>query len=119
METDTLFQFASKGTKAQAEVNKLCRTNDPETSKVAAEKMVESGKLNHQEKEILDKIQSIPGSAMKSFDFTTKDIALRMLNYPYHKAYDICRKRFSGLRDKGKIETTGDVRESCRVWRLV
>lgn len=111
----------------------LARTTDPQTSKDAAKKMVSTGALSRQEKMILDTIGSIPGSAMKSFDFTTKDIAARMQSiYPCHKAYDICRKRFSGLQDKGKIEpiiregiltitgrTVYERRDGCRVWRLL
>ena len=115
----------------------LARTNDPQTSKDAAEKMVKSGELSRQEKEVL----YIIGIWYSDSDFTTKDIARKMLGYPYHKAYDICRKRFSGLRDKGKIEPISKTvmlfgkphkvkstktnklvyrrRDGCRVWRLL
>lgn len=115
MNQPTLFEFAAAGMKAQAEVNRLCRTNDPQTSKNAAEKMVKSGELNRQEKEILYIIETW----FSGKDFTTKDVAVKMLGYPYHKAYDICRKRFSGLHDKFKITLTGGRRDHCQVWKLL
>jgi len=104
----------------------LARSNDPETSKVAAVKMVESGTLNRQENEIFFVIDTL----YTGNDFTTKDIAALMLGYPYYKAYDICRKRFSGLERKGKIEPIirgvilgtrkiiYERRDGCRCWRL-
>jgi len=137
METDTLFQFAVRGMKAQAAVNKLCRTENPQTSKDAAKRMVESGELNRQEKEVYDLM--IRYDKYQSNGFTTKNIAAYMNYRPYYKAYDICRKRFSGLERKGKIELvqTGvkvinpeqvpslrivkpvyKRRDGCRVWRL-
>ena len=93
----------------------LVRAKDPETSHKAAEKMVISGALNKQEKEVYDAISRY---AIMFPDFTTKDIALAMLSMPYYKAYDICRRRFSGLERNDKIELTGDRRDECRVWRL-
>lgn len=93
----------------------LARTNNPQTSKDAAEKMVKSGALSRQEKEVLYIIEIWHSDS----DFTTKDIAVKMLGYPYYKAYDICRKRFSGLFNKFKIVLTGERRDSCRVWRLL
>jgi len=113
----------------------LARSNDPETSKAAAVKMVESGALNRQENEIFFVIDTL----YTGNDFTTKDIAALMLGYPYYKAYVICGKRFSDLERKGKIELiqTGvkvtytksipslriekpiyKRRDGCRVWRL-
>ena len=94
----------------------LARKENPQTSKDAAEKMVKSGALNRQENEVFDVIKKY------GLDFTTKDIARSVwwhTEMPYDKAYDICRKRFSGLQMKGKIELTGDRRDGCRVWRLV
>ena len=94
---------------------RLARAKDPETSHEAAEKMVVSGALNKQEQEVYDAILRY---AIMFPDFTTKDIAIVMLSMPYWKAYDICRRRFSGLERNGKIELTGDQRDGCRVWRL-
>ena len=108
MDAHNLFQYQGCSTA-------LARKNGPQTSKDAAEKMVESGELNRQEKEVLYIIETWHSDS----NFTTKDIAVKMLGYPYYKAYDICRKRFSGLRAKGKIERTGKRRDGCCVERLV
>jgi len=106
----------------------LARKDSPQTSKDAAKRMVESGELSRQEQQIYDAILK---SAKK--DFTTKNIAAWMFNFTsYDKAYDICRKRFSGLQMKGKIELVkvkknitdctfiyvDKRRDGCRVWRL-
>jgi hypothetical protein len=102
----------------------LARTNDPQTSKDAAKRMVDSGELNHQEEYIYDEIVGFV-TRRQSFhlpdDFTTKDIARRMEDtaMSYDKAYEICRRRFSGLFNKFKICLTGDRRDGCRVWRLL
>ena len=100
----------------------LARTNSPQTSKDAAEKMVESGELSRQEKMIYEAIQDYQHS---NDDFTTKDIAkfmessMYIWHEDYHKAYEICRRRFSGLFNKSKIILTGERRNGCRVWRLL
>ena len=108
-------------------VKTLARSNNPQTSKDAAEKMVKSGELSRQEKMVYDAILGCVHNHTKK-DFTTKDIAawlnwLSIHNYFYDKAYDICRKRFSGLERKGKIEIVWERcdykrRDGCRVWRL-
>ena len=96
----------------------LARTNDPQTSKDAAENIVKSGALNRQENNVyyvIIRYNKILG------DFTTKDIAVWMAGFfhlPYDKAYDICRKRFSGLENKGKIELAGGRHDGCRIWKL-
>ena len=108
----------------------LARDKDPITSHKAAEKMVVSGALSRQEQEVYDAISRY---AIMFPDFTTKDIAIVMLSMPYFKAYDICRKRFSGLKNKGKIKVVqykyrntewtfiykDKQRDGCRVWRLI
>lgn len=98
----------------------LCHKNDPQTSYDAAERMIKSGALGRQEQEVYGAIRTTPGSAMQSFDFTTKDIALQMSDesFPYWKCYDTCRRRFSGLHNKGKIERTGEKRDGCMIWKL-
>jgi len=113
-----------KDSKARA----LARTGDPQTSKDAAEKMVKSGELNRQEKMVYDHIELWLFSG-KNKDFTTKNIASE-IPMPYHKAYDICRRRFSDLEMKDKIELVYGLiakpgldrivkrRDGCRVWRL-
>ena len=133
MNTDTLFELGvnvSKGLRDDDEdiACALSRRDNPQTSRDAAEKMVKSGELNRQEEMVYN---AIIHYAKTHKDFTTKDIARYWWSSIYYNAYDICRNRFSGLRDKGKIETilidinqkTGKGiykrRDGCRVWRLV
>lgn len=126
---NTLFQLGVNLSKGVRDEDKdiarvLARKDNPQTSKDAAEKIVKSGELNRQEDEVFYIIKLYSPST-----FTTKDIAVRMLGYPYYKAYDICRKRFSGLRNKGKIKLVYEDkgkpinrivkrRDGCRIWRL-
>jgi len=109
----------------------LAHKDSPETSKDAAKRMVESGALARQEKWVYERIKKY-----RNDDFTTKDIAALAweVGVEYHKAYDLCRKRFSGLERKGKIELVYEIvphpkilnmklkrpkqRDGCRVWRL-
>ena len=98
----------------------LARKENPQTSKEAAVKMVKSGALNRQEEMVYNAIKNYSSHVvtLKEYeDFTTKDI-VRWLCGNLYKAYDICRKRFSGLENKGKIELTGGRRDGCQVWRL-
>lgn len=110
---DTLFEFAVKGMKAQAEVNKLCHRNGPVTSREAAEKMVQSGALNNQEETVLRAIKLFLSHFPYKKDFTAKDLRIEYLDYY------IAQRRLSGLRNKGKIERTGQKRDGCCVWRLI
>jgi hypothetical protein len=99
----------------------LARDTDPITSHEAADKMVKSGALNKQEKLVYNTIDYfIKSYAILSLplNFTTKEIATWMMFGDYWHAYDICKKRFSGLHYKGKIERTGEKRDGCCVWRL-
>jgi len=107
----------------------LARKDNPKTSKDAAKKMVESGALNRQEEMVCNAIIRFHWNK-SHIDFTTKDIANNMSYMSYDKAYDICRKRFSDLEMKGKIELIWigydddkskhiyKRRDGCRVWRL-
>ena len=121
----------------------LSRDTDVITSDEAAEKMIKSGALNKQEALVYQAITNyinyhkLFDSVIHSdsYTFTTKEIARQMQNLsnPYHKCYDICRKRFSGLHNKGKIDrlnTKGGIyqenkgqklmkRDGCAVWRLI
>jgi len=111
--TDTLFAESAETAR------RLARTCNPQTSKDAAAKMVKSGALNRQEKWVYGWIDSYIRHRVvfgTSLDFTTKDIA--RYEGQYHKTNDICKRRFSGLERKDKIELTGDRRDGCRVWRL-
>jgi hypothetical protein len=96
----------------------LSHRDDPDTSRKAAKKMVKSGTLSRQERRVYETIKRYV-RCYEDADFTTKTIAIRMTDYPYHKAYEICRRRFSGLFNKFKIVLTGEVRDGCRVWKLL
>ena len=103
----------------------LARKENPQTSKDAAEKMVKSGELNRQEKWVYNLIMKYVNSHPLERDktFTTKDIAGWTRAYAYDKAYDICRKRFSGLHLKRKIALGFEGldikrRDGGRGWRL-
>ena len=111
---DDLFEFAAKGMRAQAEVSKLCHTNDPQTSFDAAEEMIRSGKLTKQENDVYHRIIQFIAYFRNPNDFTAKEISAgSAIDY-----YTV-QRRLSGLRNKGKIERTGEKREGCCVWRLV
>lgn len=89
----------------------LSHTEDPETSYAAADKMVKSGKLSKQELQIYEAIKTC--LAEWNFDdFTAKTLK------SYADYYTI-QRRLSSLRNKGKIERTGETRNHCKVWRLI
>lgn len=102
----------------------LSHTNDPETSYEAADKMIESGKLNDQEFGVYSAILKYGVYR----NFTAKELSEKSgLNY-----WTI-QRRLSGLRQKNKIrrvqyrEHTSPVtfvlrctkRKGCCVWRTV
>ena len=91
----------------------LSHTEDPATSYEAADKLVKSGALNRQEQRVWDEI--CWWIAHRYPEFTAKDLAHYAdadINY-----YTI-QRRLSGLRNKGKIEHTGEKRNGCMVWRI-
>lgn len=112
----SLYDFAIAGMKAQAEANKLCHRNDPETSREAAKKMVKSGKIQGQERLVYFIIQRYKNTFTKyhQFDFTAKEL----VNHTYTLNYFQIQRRLSGLHRKGYIERTGEKRNGCAVWRL-
>ena len=96
----------------------LARSNDPETSKAAAVKMVKSGMLNRQEQQVWEAILCLavhaPYPECTDISFTAKEVsAVSSVDY-----YTI-QRRLSSLHYKGKIELTGARRDGCRVWRLI
>jgi len=91
----------------------LAHTNDPLTSFDAADKMVESGALARQERLVLVAIQDVC-RALGRTDFTPKEIVKWNTRFDYHTI----QRRLSGLRNKGKIERTGEKRGGCCVWKL-
>lgn len=95
------------------ETKTLFHKNDPETSEIAADKLIESGALSRQEQRVWDEI--CWWIAHRYPEFTAKDLA------HYADAdidYYTIQRRLSGLRNKGKIERTGEKRGGCMVWRL-
>ena len=100
----------------------LSHTGDPETSYIAADKMVKSGALNKQEWDIMFAIRrykNVYACDMKSFcpeheDFTARELS----NYSGINYYTI-QRRLSSLRHKGKIERTGEKRNGCAVWAVI
>ena len=119
----TLFEFAAKGMKAQAEINKLCHRDDSDTSFDAAEKLVASGELNRQETEVWRwgrEHQTVAG-------ITPKELASKVASKgggSYHPIYYEIQRRLSGLEQKSKairflINGTQLVREGCGVWRFI
>ena len=127
---EELSKFVRNGKNAQTEIDRLCRTNNSQTSKAAAKRMVDSGELNRQEQAVYGGILGYVRNHTKK-DFTTKDIARYWWPATYYNAYDICRKRFSDLEMKNKIKliragfdekTKKHIwkrRDGCRVWRLL
>ena len=96
-----------------AETVPLSHRDDPATSYEAADKMVKSGKLARQEQGVFNDIcRWIIDCDHK--DFTAREIADWVVSGDYYKI----QRRLSGLRNKGKIERTGEKRNGCRVWRL-
>lgn len=125
MNTDTLFDFAVRGARAQAEVNKLCNqplshTNDSKTSFKAAEKMIESGKFHYSVEQVREAITRY--CKVFGFEFTTKEVAEFISeedNLDYFKLYIVIQKRKSVLKNQAFIEETDRERDECTVWELV
>ena len=105
----TLDEFATRGMTAQAEVDKLCHANDPETSWKAAEKTAK--KLTEKQWVVLRLIWSY---CKTHKDFTPKEVA-GGINTTY---FDIQRRK-NELAAKGKIQPTGEERSGCEVWELL
>ena len=127
----TLFEFAAAGMKAQAEVNKLCRSADPTTSHKAAEKMVESGALSRQEELVYQAIKNHL-SYEDIEEFTAKELSYQGVGHL--AGYYTIQRRLSGLLNKKKIERIQigqerigatqlfkpiyKKRDDCCVWKL-
>jgi len=98
------------------ETKTLYHRSDPETSRVAAAKMVQSGALSKQEDDVMAAIHLCPGSSMNSFNFTAKELTeWTFVDIDYY----VIQRRLSGLREKGKIRRTGEKRDGCCVWELI
>lgn len=90
----------------------LAHRDDPITSYEAADKMIESGKLSRRQEEVYQAIiETLANSTLNTF--TPKFIAL-WSGVDYHEI----QRRLNELRQKSKIERTGEKRDGCCVWRL-
>ena len=89
----------------------LARANDPDTSKAAAVKMVESGNLTKQQESVLNIIIHY---SKNHKDFTP----LELTDGHRTTLYFAIQRRKNELENKGCIETTGEVRNGMEVWRL-
>lgn len=111
------------------ELKTLFHKTDPETSREAAEKMVKSGELNRQEKEVHKAI-------VKFFSVPDRPFTARGLAFVSNIDYFLIQRRLSGLHNKGKVERIQatdkgkllfnkkgkpiyEKRDGCCVWRLV
>ena len=98
----------------------IAKTHDPATSYAAGERMIRTGALSKQERQVY---QACKDYCVVPFheDFTAKDIA-GMLSIgksaEYQELYFRAQRRFSGLQRKGKIKRTGQRRDDCCVWEI-
>ena len=97
------------------EAKLIARNTDPDTSKKAAEKMVKGGKLDEQEKKVWEEIKFYIYETHNK-DFTAKELSKWEWS---NLSYFIIQRRLSGLRNKGKIAKTGEVRNGCAVYKMV
>ena len=108
MNNPTLFDYMVGVTTLQAKT--LCHKADPETSRVAAQKIIK--KLTEKQKSAL---RAIRAYCQNHVDFTPKEVA-GGINRLY---FDIQRRK-NELADKGFIALTGSPeRGGCEVWKLL
>jgi len=103
---ETLFDYETK---------LITHNRDPDTSRRAAQTMIETGKLQKQESMVLSQIKIYLRRCHKTV-FTARDVSTFSLSWDN---YFVIQRRLSGLHRKGKIERTGKKRDGCAVWRLV
>jgi len=111
MDAHNLFEYQGCSTK---NLPPLSHTNDPQTSFDAAGRMIKAGKINRQENRVLQAIK-IYQNHLHYKDFTARELAKAASSW---LDYYTIQRRLSGLRNKGKIERTGEKRDGCCVWRL-
>jgi len=96
----------------------IAHTNDPQTSYAAGDRMIRTGALSKQERQVF---KAIKDYMYIHIDFTAKDIAGMMSVgriAEYQENYFKASRRFSGLNRNGLIERTGERRDDCCVWRM-
>lgn len=94
-------------------------TDDPQTSFVAGQKMVESGRFHYSVEQVRQAIKRYCKEKGET-DFTAKEVAKYIStkdDHPYYELYITIQKRKSVLR--GFIEDTNMVRKDCAVWKLL
>lgn len=87
----------------------LVRKTDPQTSKDAARKIVESGALNRQEDEVW--------RMLKGFD-CDEGLTMRELSELSGLDYFMCQRRISGIFRKNKAKIVGE-KDGMRLWRAI
>ena len=93
----------------------LSHKDDHQTSYEAADKMIGSGKLNRQEELVYQALKThLSYDGIE--DFTAKELSYQGIGHL--AGYYTIQRRLSGLRNKGKIERTGEKRDGCCVWKL-
>ena len=107
-------QFTNEQNDIALNSRPLSHTNDPATSFDAADKLIKSGALSKQEKKVLSKIKWYKKGFGYGENFTARELSI-IAKLDYH----LIQRRLSGLRDKGKIERTGEKRDNGKVWRLI
>jgi hypothetical protein len=88
----------------------IAHRSDPATSYEAGEKMIKSGELMKQQREVFEAIKR------SQKDFGHNDFTARELSRWSGIDYFVIQRRLHELG--GLIERTGEKREGCCVWRL-
>lgn len=97
----------------------LAHRDDTMTSFEAADKMVKSGALNRQEQQVYTEIVLYKERIRFLKNYKDKGVTAKELAKWSGLNYWVIQRRLSGLRNKGKIERTGEIRDGSNAWRLV
>lgn len=99
----------------------IAKTNDPPASYAAGDRMIRTGALSKQEREVYKACKDYCVVPFHE-DFTAKDIAGMLSTgktHEYQEYYFKVQRRFCGLKRKCKIVRTNKKREDCHTWELV
>lgn len=102
-------KMAANLMEAEFDLHTHCRTTDPDTSREAAEAMVSSGRLAKQADRVWRSFSNLFGIYPPGL--TTKELS-DLSAIPY----EICRRRFSDLKNAGLIHQTKYRRDRRIVW---
>ena len=97
----------------------LSHRQDPPTSFEAADRMVKSGRLNRQEQEVWEALKKAMVNMSSCLSTDHCNFTAKQLSGWSGIDYFIVQRRFSGLRNKGRIERTGEKRNGCMVWKII